>query len=1154
MVSTHVKAKLRWLAKVFSIFIVVFISVVALITTLVWQSETVRVKTLNIAISFASRKDDIALHADGISSPSFSVYQVNKITIVSKKSPKITITDAKIEWTPKALFQRRIYINTLHADTISVERNGTTPDVASSQNPGSPHLKLPKITVDALSIKKIFLLDYFTNIDNEIIFDIKGNLDIKNEMDISSNIEMNQLKDGDTSLSLSINNNNASNIDIKGKLTESPQGIIGKLLKLPRDQNINAGFDFLISRLNDGYTVAIRDLTFPIFEHRYNIKGDVYLDGLDFFQGKTDYAFNIEGLTLKVDESLSSIAGNGSLDSLDLQISLQRFPLTTLSPFYPELKDGWISSTSSVSGSFQDPSFNGNIEAWANYKDTTFQLNFNGNASKNEVKAQSFTIKPQNGELKGKGSLVFNKAFLDIDVDANSIDLRAFDSFYTYLPKDINGRIKNLKGRLSGPLKNPNGSLSGVVDLNFNEHSFLITTKLNKNKSAIKIENLSAKTTIGNINATGIAHLDEKVSDIHFQANNLDVKNLQSFNIPIPSELSGKIDSSINIRGNLRSPDFLGEINFVGAFKDIPMSLTASAEKTKNVQHLRNLTLMSNGEKILASRAEIKNNTISANFTSSKLPTALLSAFDLPVLPGEFISDISINGPLTDPIIQGSYTYSSKTFGYDKKGEKKDIKFKWDVDISTQEENYVFTSLFTRNSYAPGRMRVLLDKKPYFNFLNKPNRAIQDIPTQMEIEGNIDLQTISFLLDPELYRFVGQVQTELTLDGTLSSPNINGQLNITDARYENPLTGTVFTNTNCKINIKNQHFKVDTCEANNGSDGSFTLNGEVIPPTENDRGNIDLQIHVNNANIIRRKDIESEVRGNLILKGNFDRTLASGELEVSPLTLNIGARNTRTIPTIHVSEVKTTNQTSSKSYFPILDFDLSLFANNQAFIRGRGLDAELSGKVSLSGNTTSPKYDGKFETIRGVLKLFNKKFILQEGVITFANDAVSLNISAEYTKGEQRVKATLYGTNNDINIALSATPAMQEDEILAYIIFGKPLKDVTSIEAVQLASAVQTLRGDNSGFDPIESTRRVLGVDSFTIESANTEEGDLGVNIGVGKYLNENVYLELERTPNPSQPWKGRIEIELAPNINLESSTGGQSGIEGVELKWKKDY
>lgn len=102
---------------------------------------------------------------------------------------------------------------------------------------------------------------------------------------------------------------------------------------------------------------------------------------------------------------------------------------------------------------------------------------------------------------------------------------------------------------------------------------------------------------------------------------------------------------------------------------------------------------------------------------------------------------------------------------------------------------------------------------------------------------------------------------------------------------------------------------------------------------------------------------------------------------------------------------------------------------------------------------------------------------------------------------------------------------------------------------------MQTLRTGGAGFfDPAGGTREILGVDTLTIDTEKDVNGDTGVNLGVGKYLNEKVYLELERTPNPSQPWRGNITIELTPTLTLESSTGGASGIEGFQLKWKRDY
>lgn len=172
----------------------------------------------------------------------------------------------------------------------------------------------------------------------------------------------------------------------------------------------------------------------------------------------------------------------------------------------------------------------------------------------------------------------------------------------------------------------------------------------------------------------------------------------------------------------------------------------------------------------------------------------------------------------------------------------------------------------------------------------------------------------------------------------------------------------------------------------------------------------------------------------------------------------------------------------------------------------------------------------------------------------FANNAISLYVTGEYDKKDQRVIANISGTNEDIKVSLSAEPALPDDEILAFIIFGKAVQNITPVEAIQLATAVQTLRGGSNAIDPIGSARDILKVDTLSIESDTTDSGESGMNVGMGKYLNENVYLEVERTPNPTHPWRGSLEIELTPNISLESSAGGSNGLEGAEIKWKKDY
>ena len=58
--------------------------------------------------------------------------------------------------------------------------------------------------------------------------------------------------------------------------------------------------------------------------------------------------------------------------------------------------------------------------------------------------------------------------------------------------------------------------------------------------------------------------------------------------------------------------------------------------------------------------------------------------------------------------------------------------------------------------------------------------------------------------------------------------------------------------------------------------------------------------------------------------------------------------------------------------------------------------------------------------------------------------------------------------------------------------------------------------------------------------------------IGAGKYLTENVYLEVERGLG-SKSGKASVEWEATPNIGIETETG-ENREAGMGINWKWNY
>ena len=71
------------------------------------------------------------------------------------------------------------------------------------------------------------------------------------------------------------------------------------------------------------------------------------------------------------------------------------------------------------------------------------------------------------------------------------------------------------------------------------------------------------------------------------------------------------------------------------------------------------------------------------------------------------------------------------------------------------------------------------------------------------------------------------------------------------------------------------------------------------------------------------------------------------------------------------------------------------------------------------------------------------------------------------------------------------------------------------------------------------------------------EEGNLGLNISAGKYLNDYLYLEVEQGVGAEEEFRSSLQMQVAPRTYLEMYTQGKYGEfddNGIELNWSMDY
>jgi translocation and assembly module TamB len=136
------------------------------------------------------------------------------------------------------------------------------------------------------------------------------------------------------------------------------------------------------------------------------------------------------------------------------------------------------------------------------------------------------------------------------------------------------------------------------------------------------------------------------------------------------------------------------------------------------------------------------------------------------------------------------------------------------------------------------------------------------------------------------------------------------------------------------------------------------------------------------------------------------------------------------------------------------------------------------------------------------------------------------------------------------DISFSSTPALLQDEIMARILFGNSIGELSAIQAVQLAGSLNSLRGGAGGLNPLGVLQSATGLDRLRILSADAKTGrDMAV--AFGQYITNDLYVEI--VTDACGYTATQLEISLTPALSVLSqiSSGGRSNL---NVRYKKDY
>ena len=447
----------------------------------------------------------------------------------------------------------------------------------------------------------------------------------------------------------------------------------------------------------------------------------------------------------------------------------------------------------------------------------------------------------------------------------------------------------------------------------------------------------------------------------------------------------------------------------------------------------------------------------------------------------------------------------------------------------------------------------------------------------LQLQGAGQLEHLADLLPLGEDRVSGHFSADVAVDGTVASPLANGRLRISDARYENFATGAVLTNMQADAVGDRDHFTLSSLAAGDSANGSLKAQGNVVlkgpsGPTAALSGTLA------NFRIAARDEATATASGTMSITGPLTAPKVTTTLTIDRADINLPETLPPTVVVLKVVRINSETGKQPPAAAPAAQppalpatLDIKIDLPGNVFVRGHGLDSEWRGKLAITGTSAAPAINGSLEQIRGSVDFLGKTFTLTRGRITFdGSDKLdpALDIVAEASTADITAQVNISGFASAPTVTLTSTPVVPQDEILARVLFGKSVSQISAGEGLQLAAAAASLAGGGPGV--LDRLRGGLGLDWFRLGSSTTgpttgtlNPGGLsnsatsgtatsGTALSAGKYIAPGVSVGVSQGISPPTS-KVTVEIQVLPHVTV-GGEAGQSGNTGIGVNYNYDY
>jgi autotransporter translocation and assembly factor TamB len=414
----------------------------------------------------------------------------------------------------------------------------------------------------------------------------------------------------------------------------------------------------------------------------------------------------------------------------------------------------------------------------------------------------------------------------------------------------------------------------------------------------------------------------------------------------------------------------------------------------------------------------------------------------------------------------------------------------------------------------------------------------------------------------------GQLQADLHIAGTIDSPRLNGQLNVTNAGFTVPATGVVYKNAVARLTFEGDRVSVDRFAVGDSNNSQLVAIGQ-LGFVNYSLGPVNVQVSGQNFKVLDNQYGHVIVDTDLRISGDATKPQISGTITPQTGLLEVDQLLEQLTKTPYSTEatVATTTDTAktpasaaantpssapvAPSLYDAVTVDIKLTLPDDLVLRGRDMQTAYSRiglgnmNITVGGELNikkapggEPDIVGTVSVVRGFYAFQNRQFdVLRDSQIRFEGLKPidpALQVGAQRIISGVTAIVNIRGTARQPVVSLTSQPPMDEADVLSLIVFNQPINQLGTAQRLNLAQRAGSMAAGYIATPLANSIADALDLDLFEIRPEGGINGQ--PSIAVGQQIGSRLFVQFQQDFGSADHSQLSFEYRITELLRLVST------------------